>query len=67
MVIMERLPVAVILLSLLKGKFFFFYMLASCLYKNKCTKPVYQENVKKKTLTKMNISLSIGHMTQVFT
>lgn len=68
MVIMERLPVAVILLSLLKGNFFFFfYMLASCLCKNKCTKPVYQENVKKKTLTKMNISLSIGHMTQVFT
>lgn len=52
MVIMERLPVAVILLSLLKGKFFFFYMLASCLCKNKCTKPVYQENVKKKNTYK---------------
>lgn len=50
MVIMERLPVAVVLLSLLKG--IFFYMLASCLCKNKCTKPVYQVNVKKKNTYK---------------
>lgn len=29
-------------------------MLASCLCKNKCTKPVYQENVKKKKNTYKN-------------